>query len=70
MSTKTYWWDLKETATDICDDCATVAYDMGIPGWNAQVETMVTLGSELADHLCTAKEEPSIGIQCDCGCNR
>ena len=56
--------------TDICDDCSLIAYDMGISGWDNQVETMVTLGRELPDHLCTAREEPSIGIQCDCGCNR
>jgi len=61
---------ITQKKTDICDDCSLVAYDMGVEGWESQVETMVTLGSELADHLCTAKEEPSIGIQCDCGCNR
>ena len=61
---------ITQRKTDICDDCSLVAYDMGVEGWDAQIETMVLLGSELADHLCTAKEEPSIGIQCDCGCNR
>ena len=67
---RTYWWDSKEKAAEICDDCATVAYDRGVvDDWNLQVEMMVTLGDELPDHLCTAKEEPSIGIECRCGCN-
>ena len=55
---------------DICDDCSLPAYDAGIDGWAAQVQTMVTIGGELPDHLCTAREEPDLDIQCDCGCNK
>jgi hypothetical protein len=54
---------------DICDDCSLVAHDAGIDGWDNQVETMVTIGEVVSDHLCTAKEEPDLDIQCDCGCN-
>ena len=60
----------KNRKPDICDDCALVAYDEGIDSWDAQVAFMVTAGDMAYDHLCTAKEEPSIGIQCDCGCSR
>ena len=58
----------KDKKADICDDCSLVAYDGGIEGWDAQVDFMVMMGADVYDHLCTAKEEPSIGIQCDCGC--
>jgi hypothetical protein len=54
--------------TDICDDCSLVAYDMGVEGWDAQVEVMVDLGRELPDHVCTARDEPELEIQCDCAC--
>jgi len=54
---------------DICDDCSLVAYDEGIKGWEAQVEFMVIIGSEAYDHVCNAREEPDLDIQCDCGCN-
>ena len=40
---------------DICDDCSLVAHDAGIDGWDNQVETMVTIGEVVSDHLCTAK---------------
>ena len=58
-----------ERKLDICDDCSLPAYDAGVKGWDAQVQTMVMIGAELADHLCTAKEEPDLDIQCDCACN-
>ena len=58
----------KDRKPDICDDCSLVAYDGGIEGGDAQVDVMVMMGADVYDHLCTAKEEPSIGIQCDCGC--
>jgi len=53
---------------DICDDCATVAYDQGINEWDAQVTFMVDAGDMVDEHLCSAKEDPSAEIQCDCGC--
>jgi len=53
---------------DICDDCALIAYDAGIDGWDAQVAFMVDGGDMVDDHLCSAKEDPSAEIQCDCGC--
>ena len=56
--------------TDICDDCSLVAYDMGIQGWDAQVETMIELGADLPDHECTAQIEPELEIHCDCSCRR
>ena len=55
---------------DICDDCSLVAYDEGIEGWEAQVDCMVMIGGEAPDHICAAREEPSIDIWCDCGCSR
>ena len=63
---------------DICDDCSLVAYDNGIGydydefdkagAWQAQVEFMLDAGALVADHECTAKTEPDLNIQCDCGC--
>ena len=53
---------------DICDDCALIAYDKGVSGWDAQVAFMVNAGDMVDEHLCIAKEEPSSGVQCDCGC--
>ena len=53
---------------DICDDCSVVAYDEGIKDWDAQVAFMVDAGDVAYDHVCNAKEDPSAGIQCDCGC--
>jgi len=50
---------------EICDDCATIAYDDG-----AEPEMMVTLGLEAADHDCIAKLEPEDNIRCDCACNK
>ena len=58
----------KNRKPDICDDCALVAYDEGIDSWDAQVAFMVNVGDMASDHLCSAKDEPSLGIQCDCGC--
>ena len=60
----------KNSKPDICDDCSLVAYDEGIEGWEAQVDFMVMIGGEVYDHVCTAREEPSLGIKCDCGCRR
>jgi len=37
-------------------------------GWQAQVEFMVDIGGMVADHACSAKSEPDLDIQCDCGC--
>ena len=73
--------------TDICDDCALIAYDKGIGvvhefdyddldefdkaeagAWQAQVEFMLDAGAMVADHECSAKTEPDLNIQCDCGC--
>ena len=54
---------------DICDDCSMPAHDAGMKGWYAQVQMMVTIGDEIEDHECTAKMEPDLNIQCDCGCN-
>jgi hypothetical protein len=67
---------------NICDDCSMPAYDLGIGGnelldddwdhrkaWVKQVAFMVTMGEEMPDHECTAKMEPDLNIQCDCGCN-
>ena len=67
---------------NICDDCSLPAYDLGIGGnelldddwdhrkaWVKQVAFMVTMGEEMPDHECTAKMEPDLNIQCDCGCN-
>jgi|TARA_Y100000310_G_C20304707_1_gene633406 hypothetical protein len=36
--------------------------------WQAQVEFMVDIGGMVADHACSAKTEPDLNIQCDCGC--
>jgi len=36
--------------------------------WRAQVEFMVNMGGIAEDHLCSAKDEPDLDIQCDCGC--
>jgi len=36
--------------------------------WQAQVEFMVDIGGMVADHECSAKSEPDLNIQCDCGC--
>ena len=38
--------------------------------WQAQVEFMVDIGGMVTDHECTAKTEPDLNIQCDCGCRR
>jgi hypothetical protein len=38
-------------------------------GRREQVAFMATIGGELEDHECTAKTEPDLDIQCDCGCN-
>ena len=53
---------------DICDDCALIAYGEGVKEWDAQVAFMVDAGDMAGDHLCSAKEDPSAEIQCDCGC--
>jgi len=36
--------------------------------WQAQVEFMLDAGAMVADHACSAKTEPDLNIQCDCGC--
>ena len=36
--------------------------------WQAQVDFMVELGGVVAYHACSAKTEPDLDIQCDCGC--
>ena len=50
---------------EICDDCATIAYDDG-----AEPEIMVTWGLDAADHDCIARLEPEDNIRCDCACNK
>ena len=57
----------KDRKPDICDDCSLVAYDEGIESWDAQVDFMVMMGADVYDHLCNAKEEPSLNIRCNCG---
>ena len=52
----------------VCDDCITVAYDNGIQSYDDQVVTMLDAGDVLEDHLCVAREEPELNIQCDCNC--
>jgi len=58
------------TELDICDTCALIPYDNGIEGWEEQVSFMAEMGGETDDHMCDAKEEPDLNIQCDCGCRR
>jgi len=36
--------------------------------WQAQVEFMMDIGAMIADHECSAKIEPDLNIQCNCGC--
>lgn len=59
----------KSRKLDICDDCALVAYDEGIQGWDEQVTFMVNAGDMAYDHVCAKRENPSDGFFCDCGCN-
>jgi len=36
--------------------------------WRAKVEFMINVGGIIEYHPCSAKNEPDLNIQCDCGC--
>ena len=36
--------------------------------WQSQVAFMLDAGAIVANHACSAKTEPGLNIQCDCGC--
>ena len=54
---------------EVCDSCSDCAYDMGIDTWEEQIELMVEMGSDVADHICETREEQDLAIQCHCECN-
>ena len=37
-------------------------------GQQKQIDFMLDMGGMVADHACSAKTEPDLDIQCDCGC--
>ena len=51
----------------VCDYCVNVAYDQGIQGYEEQATIMITMGSEVEDHLCDEVE--TVGeVRCACDC--
>ena len=52
----------------ICDSCRDAASEEGAETSEMQETICVTLGNEIPDHTCEAREEP--GTRCDCLCNQ
>ena len=51
----------------VCDSCMTAAYDEGAQPED-QATICETLGADIPDHLCDAREEPDLA-PCRCACN-
>lgn len=60
----------RPAAPPVCDSCLSVAYSQGADDRLTASEGMVMLGQDLEDHLCDARESPSMNITCECACNR
>jgi len=59
----------EEPAYQVCDSCLEVAADEGVRFKADQALAMATLGLEMPDHLCDAREYPDIHLTCQCACN-
>lgn len=56
---------------EVCDSCLAVAYDNLREADRATaVQAMMMMGLDVEDHLCDARESPSLGINCHCACNQ
>ena len=58
----------EKIVTTVCDYCVNEAYDAGIEGYDAQVEAMLLVGADVADHLCDVTEERDYPLRCHCPC--
>ena len=56
--------------TQVCDSCLSAAEEMGVEDRQTQADLMISMGSDVSDHLCDVVEAPGVVRTCACACGR
>lgn len=57
-----------ENKTAFCSSCLAAAEEEGAPDQLTQEMLLREMGSDIADHLCDAREAPDLKLYCACAC--